>query len=125
MAAISAILFSSDHFDQKEFGKGMLIYGPFTERIVLKNNYFNKGRFMAKGLSLQEPFLNMLRKEAIQVAIYLVNGIKLQGEIESFDQYVIILKSNISQMVYKHAISTIVPSRPMPPMPFDLDWSDA
>lgn len=66
---------------------------------------------MAKGLSLQEPFLNMLRKEAAQVAIYLVNGIKLQGEIESFDQYVIILKSNISQMVYKHAISTIVPSK--------------
>ncbi len=69
---------------------------------------------MAKGLSLQEPFLNMLRKEAVQVAIYLVNGIKLQGEVESFDQYVIILKSNISQMVYKHAISTIVPSKPLP-----------
>lgn len=76
---------------------------------------------MAKGLSLQEPFLNMLRKDAMQVAIYLVNGIKLQGEIESFDQYVIILKSNISQMVYKHAISTIVPSRPLPPIPFDTD----
>jgi len=70
---------------------------------------------MAKGLSLQEPFLNTLRKESIQVAIYLVNGIKLQGEIESFDQYVIILKSTISQMVYKHAISTIVPSKPLPP----------
>ncbi len=68
---------------------------------------------MAKGLSLQEPFLNMLRKEAVQVAIYLVNGIKLQGEIEAFDQYVIILKSNISQMVYKHAISTIVPTKPL------------
>jgi len=80
---------------------------------------------MAKGLSLQEPFLNMLRKDAIQVAIYLVNGIKLQGEIESFDQYVIILRSNISQMVYKHAISTIVPSRPMPAMAFDLEGSDA
>ena len=76
---------------------------------------------MARGLSLQEPFLNMLRKEAIQVAIYLVNGIKLQGEIESFDQYVIILKSNISQMVYKHAISTIVPSKPLPQVPFNGD----
>jgi host factor-I protein len=76
---------------------------------------------MAKGISLQEPFLNILRKEAVQVAIYLINGIKLQGEIESFDQYVIILKSNISQMVYKHAISTIVPSRPLPAMLFNVD----
>lgn len=74
---------------------------------------------MVKGIFLQEPFLNTLRKEGMQVSIYLVNGIKLQGEIESFDQYVIILKSNISQMVYKHAISTIVPSRPMLPLPFD------
>ena len=79
---------------------------------------------MAKGLSLQEPFLNMLRKGTIQVAIYLVNGIKLQGEIESFDQYVIILKSNISQMVYKHAISTIVPSRAVPSIPFECDEAD-
>lgn len=76
---------------------------------------------MAKGMSLQEPFLNILRKEAVQVAIYLVNGIKLQGEIESFDQYVIILKSNISQMVYKHAISTIVPSKPLPSSLFNVD----
>lgn len=69
---------------------------------------------MVRGLSLQEPFLNMLRKDKIQVAIYLVNGIKLQGEIESFDQYVIILRSGISQMVYKHAISTIVPAKSLP-----------
>lgn len=74
---------------------------------------------MVKGTFLQEPFLNTLRKEGMQVSIYLVNGIKLQGEIESFDQYVIILRSNISQMVYKHAISTIVPSRPLPPLSFE------
>lgn len=80
---------------------------------------------MAKGFFLQESFLNMLRKEGMQVAIYLVNGIKLQGEIESFDQYVIILKSNISQMVYKHAISTIVPSKPLPPMPYGMDEQEA
>ncbi|MCD8525239.1 MAG: RNA chaperone Hfq [Gammaproteobacteria bacterium] len=80
---------------------------------------------MAKGLSLQEPFLNTLRKEAIQVAIYLVNGIKLQGEIESFDQYVIILKSTISQMVYKHAISTIVPSKPLPASFFTINEQEA
>ncbi|MDR9432891.1 MAG: RNA chaperone Hfq [Spiribacter sp.] len=66
---------------------------------------------MSKGQSLQEPFLNALRKEKIPVAIYLVNGIKLQGQVESFDQFVILLRNSISQMVYKHAISTIVPSR--------------
>ncbi|HCU89352.1 MAG TPA: RNA chaperone Hfq [Gammaproteobacteria bacterium] len=66
---------------------------------------------MTKGQSLQEPFLNALRKERVQVSIYLVNGIKLQGQIESFDQFVILLKSTVSQMVYKHAISTVVPSR--------------
>jgi len=64
-----------------------------------------------KGQQLQDPFLNALRKEHVQVAIYLVNGIKLQGHIESFDQYVVLLKNTITQMVYKHAISTIVPVR--------------
>ncbi|MGP1930733.1 MAG: RNA chaperone Hfq [Arsenophonus sp. ET-YP4-MAG3] len=68
---------------------------------------------MAKGQSLQDPFLNALRRERVQVSIYLVNGIKLQGQIESFDQFVILLKNTISQMVYKHAISTVVPSRPI------------
>ncbi len=66
---------------------------------------------MARGQSLQEPFLNALRKERIPVAIYLVNGIKLQGQIESFDQFVVLLKNSVSQMVYKHAISTVVPAR--------------
>lgn len=66
---------------------------------------------MSKGHSLQDPYLNKLRKERIQVSIFLVNGIKLQGQIESFDQFVILLKNTVSQMVYKHAISTVVPSR--------------
>lgn len=66
---------------------------------------------MAKGHSLQEPFLNALRKERIPVSVYLVNGIKLQGQIESFDQFVVLLKNSVSQMIYKHAISTIVPVR--------------
>lgn len=66
---------------------------------------------MAKVQSLQDPFLNALRKEHVLVSIYLVNGIKLQGQIESFDQFVILLKNQVSQMVYKHAISTIVPAR--------------
>ncbi len=67
---------------------------------------------MAKGQSLQDPFLNGLRRERVPVSIYLVNGIKLQGQVESFDQFVILLKNTVSQMVYKHAISTVVPARP-------------
>ena len=66
---------------------------------------------MSKGQILQEPFLNTLRKEKVAVSIYLVNGIKLQGQIDSFDQFVIVLKNSVSQMVYKHAISTIVPAK--------------
>lgn len=66
---------------------------------------------MAKGQSLQEPFLNALRRERVPVSIFLVNGIKLQGQIESFDQFVVLLKNSVSQMIYKHAISTVVPAR--------------
>ncbi len=76
---------------------------------------------MTKGPSLQDPFLNTLRKEKIPVSIYLVNGIKLQGLVESFDQFVVLLKNTVSQMVYKHAISTVVPSRNVPS---PLDYSN-
>jgi len=82
---------------------------------------------MSKGHSLQDPFLNALRKERISVSIYLVNGIKLQGQVESFDQFVVLLKNTVSQMVYKHAISTIVPAKPVKmPMstPADQDGED-
>ncbi len=71
----------------------------------------------AKGQLLQDPFLNALRKEHVPVSIYLVNGIKLQGQIESFDQYVVLLKNTVTQMVYKHAISTVVPARAV-----NLSW---
>ncbi len=66
---------------------------------------------MAKGQSLQDPFLNALRKVRVPVSIYLVNGIKLQGQIDSFDQFVVLLRNSVNQMVYKHAISTVVPAR--------------
>lgn len=66
---------------------------------------------MSKGQSLQDPFLNALRKERVPVSIYLVNGIKLQGQIDSFDQFVVVLKNSVNQMIYKHAISTVVPAR--------------
>ena len=57
-----------------------------------------------KGQLLQDPFLNILRKEHIPVSIYLVNGIKLQGQVESFDQYVVLLRNTVS---------TVVPTKPV------------
>ena len=82
---------------------------------------------MSKGQSLQDPFLNTLRNERVPVSIFLVNGIKLQGQIESFDQFVVLLKNTVSQMVYKHAISTVVPARNvrLPQGPQDDDTPDA
>ena len=80
---------------------------------------------MAKGQSLQDPFLNTLRKERIPVSIYLVNGIKLQGQIDSFDQFVVLLKNSVSQMVYKHAISTVVPGRNVRMAPSEGDDDSA
>ncbi len=68
-------------------------------------------KMASRGQLLQDPFLNVLRKEHIPVSIYLVNGIKLQGQVESFDQYVVLLRNTVTQMVYKHAISTVVPTR--------------
>lgn len=79
---------------------------------------------MAKGQSLQDPFLNILRKEKVPVSIYLVNGIKLQGQVDSFDQFVVLLKNSVNQMVYKHAISTVVPARNVRlPLPDDESGS--
>jgi len=75
------------------------------------NGTKKRSKDMNRGQSLQDPFLNALRKERVPVSIYLVNGIKLQGQIESFDQFVVLLKNAVSQMVYKHAISTVVPAR--------------
>ncbi len=66
---------------------------------------------MVRGHSLQDPFLNALRRQRVPVAIYLTNGIKLQGHVSAFDQYVVLLKNNTKQMVFKHAIATVVPSR--------------
>jgi host factor-I protein len=66
---------------------------------------------MSRISSLQDPFLNALRRERISVAVYLVNGIKLQGFVEAFDQFSIVLRNSVNQMVYKHAVSTIVPAK--------------
>lgn len=80
---------------------------------------------MSKGHTLQDPFLNTLRKDRIPVSIYLVNGIKLQGHVESFDQFVILLRNSVSQLVYKHAISTIVPARTVKMPRADDDGGDS
>jgi len=66
---------------------------------------------MSKGQLLLDPFLNALRKDRVPVSIYLVGSIKLQGRIESFDQFVILLRNTVNQMIYKSSISTVVPSR--------------
>jgi len=75
-------------------------------------------------INLQDPYLNGIRKEQIKVSIYLINGIKLTGVVSSFDQYVVILRdseSTVNQLIYKHAISTIVPSRSFNPHNFDSE----
>jgi len=91
--------------------------------LQLHNKTKARGAKMSnKGQLLQYPFLNTLRREHIPVSIYLVNGIKLQGQIDSFDLYVVLLKNTVTQMVYKHAISTVVPARPVN---IQQDGSDA
>ena len=82
-----------------------------NKRLWLRPEAENNKMGQNKGTALQDPFLNALRKERIPVSIYLVNGIKLQGQIESFDQFVIVLRNAVNQMIYKHAVSTVVPSK--------------
>jgi host factor-I protein len=65
----------------------------------------------ARRRSLQDPFLHALHKERVPVSVFLVNGIKLQGQIEAFDQFVVLLRNTATQAIYKHAISTIVPAQ--------------
>jgi len=64
-----------------------------------------------KGQGLQDLFLNQLRKEKIPVVIYLMNGVRLKGIVKGFDSFVILLKEANEQLIYKHAVSTIVPEK--------------
>jgi len=89
--------------------RGVLVVSLFTT--VSRISGFKGEHIMSKGQSLQDPFLNQLRKDRVPVSIYLVSGIKLQGQIESFDQFVILLRNTVNQMIYKSAVSTVVPSR--------------
>ena len=64
-------------------------------------------------VNLQDIFLNQMRKEKIPVTMYLVNGARISGTIKGFDNFVILMKQENQQLVYKHAISTIIPERPL------------
>jgi host factor-I protein len=64
-----------------------------------------------RGINLQDQYLNQLRKEKIPVVIYLTNGVRLKGLIKAFDNFVVLLKESNQSLVYKHAISTIVPEK--------------
>ena len=66
---------------------------------------------MEKNTNLQDSFLNKIIKDNIPLSVYLLNGIKLQGQVISFDEYVIVLSGNTPQLIYKHSVSTIVPSQ--------------
>jgi len=65
---------------------------------------------MGKKVNIQDVFLNYVRKKRIAVSVYLTNGVKVDGVIKGFDNFVIILKDDAQKMIYKHAISTIIPS---------------
>ena len=64
-------------------------------------------------VNLQDIFLNQMRKEKIPVTMYLVNGARISGTIKGFDNFVILMKQENQQLVYKHAISTIIPEKPV------------
>lgn len=69
-----------------------------------------------KVINLQDSFLNQVRKENVPVIIYLVNGFQLRGSVKGFDNFTVIMENEgKQQLVYKHAISTITPFRPLSP----------
>lgn len=70
---------------------------------------------MAKSINLQDMFLNQVRKEGIGVTIYLIGGVQLRGQVRGFDAFTVLLDSpgKPTQLVYKHAITSVVPSRPV------------
>ncbi len=74
---------------------------------------FMEERMGKSQVNLQDIFLNQMRKEKIPVTMYLVNGARLTGTIKGFDNFVILMKQENQQLVYKHAISTIIPEKPV------------
>lgn len=76
---------------------------------------------MAKAqINLQDSFLNQVRKDNVPVVVYLVNGVQLKGAVRGFDNFTVIIENEGKQsLVYKHAISTISPGRPVASAPGD------
>jgi host factor-I protein len=74
----------------------------------LKENFMGNN---VRGQSLQDNYLNQLRKDKTLVVVYLTNGVRLRGVIKSFDNFVILLEENTQSLIYKHAVSTIVPEK--------------
>ena len=68
---------------------------------------------MQKKINLQDLFLLRLRQERLPVTVFLMNGFQMRGTVTGYDQYVVLLRNSVTQMVYKHAISTVVPLRPV------------
>jgi host factor-I protein len=64
-----------------------------------------------KSQNLQDNYLNQLRKEKVPVIVYLTNGVRLKGVVKGFDNFVILLKESSQQLIYKHAVSTIIPEK--------------
>lgn len=70
---------------------------------------------MSKKVNIQDSILNYLRKNQVNTTLFLMNGVKIGGEVKGFDSFIVIVEDNNQQkMIYKHAISTIVPSEPVP-----------
>ncbi|MFQ3573289.1 MAG: RNA chaperone Hfq [Thermodesulfovibrionales bacterium] len=74
---------------------------------------------ITKTQNLQDAFLNQLRKDRTSVVVYLTNGVRLKGVIKGFDNFVVLLKEVTEQLIYKHAISTIMPEKPV-----DIKYED-
>ena len=69
---------------------------------------------MQKTQNLQDAFLNYIRREKIPVTLFLMNGFQLRGVVRSFDSFVVLIDADgRQQMIYKHAISTVAPARPV------------
>jgi host factor-I protein len=89
-----------------------LFFAATSDRTAVPDS-LTEGWMGKSQVNLQDIFLNQMRKEKIPVTMYLVNGARLTGTIKGFDNFVILLKQENQQLVYKHAISTIIPEKPL------------
>jgi host factor-I protein len=92
-----------------DYAGGPNFFSPAATCMSLEGGFMPEN----KNHNLQELFLNQARKEKIPVVIFLTSGIRLKGIIKGFDNFVVLLKETNEQLIYKHAISTIVPEKPV------------